>query len=173
MQQIRKAIPIIILLFIASYSFGQFGSQKKADYLFSQFSYAKAVPEYEKMIKGGVNTDYAHQRLAECHLLMRDVQKAIPHFEVVMFSATPPPSDFYFKYAMALHSNGDKKGAERWLKRYKKHNKNDSRVKKFLKDGSLASVVFNSRERYELDTIAFNSEYSDFGKVNLYQFQEI
>ena len=41
--------------------------------------------------------------------------------------------------------------------------KNDSRVKRFLKDGNLASVVFNSRQRYEVEPVSFNSTDSDFG----------
>jgi outer membrane protein OmpA-like peptidoglycan-associated protein len=53
--------------------------------------------------------------------------------------------------------------AEKWLKKYKKYNKNDSRVRRFLKDGNLASVVFNSRERYDVAPATFNSPESDFG----------
>jgi len=163
MQRTRGISLIFILLFITQYSFSQFGSQEKADYLFSQFSYAKAIPEYEKMLEGRNNVDYAHQRLAECHLLMRNVKKAIPHFEIAMASPTAPPKDFYFKYGMALYSNGDTKGALKWLKKYKKFNQSDSRIKKLLKQGELASVVFNSRENYTVEPVVFNSENSDFG----------
>lgn len=163
MKQVPKIISILILFLITQYSFSQFGSQEKADYLFSQFSYALAVPEYEKMLKANFNVDFANQRLAECYLLMRNLEKALPHFEAVMSSSTQPPTDFYFKYGMALYSNGDIKAAEKWLKKYKKYNQNDSRIKKFLKNGTLASVVFNSRERYDLEPVAFNSQFSDFG----------
>ena len=64
---------------------------------------------------------------------------------------------------MALYANGDMEESEVWLKKYKKYNKNDSRVKRFLQDGNLASVVFNSRQRYEVEPVAFNSTDSDFG----------
>jgi len=73
---------------------------------------------------------------------------------------------------MALKSSGDEKGALKWIKKYKKYNKNDKRVKEFLKDGNLASVVFNSKERYDLEPVPFNTEYSEFGSFvfqgNLY-----
>ena len=114
------------------------------------------------MIDGNFNKDYAHQRLAECYLLIRDYKKSIPHFEAVIHK-TNVPTDYYFKYAMVLHSNNQGKEAAKWLKKYKKFNKNDSRVRRFLKDGNLASVVFNSRERYEVTPAAFNSDESDFG----------
>ena len=159
----RKNVFILIgTLLISCATLAQYGAQKRADYYFGQFSYAKAIPEYEKMIEGDFNSNYAHQRLAECYLLLRDFKSAIPHFERII-DLTTTPTDYYFKYAMALHSAGKSKEAEAWLKKYKKHNKNDSRVKRFLKDGNLASVVFNSRERYVLDPVAFNSTESDFG----------
>ncbi len=140
----------------------QYGAQKRGDYYFGQFQYSKAIKEYEKMVEGKFNSDYAHQRLAECYLLIRDFKKSLPHFEVVI-NKTSIPTDYYFKYGMALYSDGQLDEAATWLKKYKKYNKNDSRVKRFLKDGNLASVVFNSRERYEVKTVPFNTSESDFG----------
>jgi len=157
-----KKLGCLVLLLVCQINSAQFGSQEKGDYLFSQFSYARAIPEYQKMVEADFNSDYAHQRLAECYLLMRNFKKSIPHFEKVIENPNIP-TDYYFKYGMALYSDGDSKGAAKWLKKYKKYNANDSRVKKFLKNGSLASVVFNSRERYDIKPASFNSTESDFG----------
>lgn len=162
MKAKMNRIILIGLLLVSQGIMAQYGAQKRGDYYFSQFAYAKAIPEYEKMVEGNFNSNYAHQRLAECYLLLRDFKRAIPHFERII-ELTSTPTDYYFKYAMALHSAGKTKEAEMWLKQYKKFNKNDSRVKRFLKDGNLASVVFNSRERYVLETVPFNSAESDFG----------
>lgn len=152
----------MLLLLVGHMSIAQFASQKKADYYFSKFSYSLAIPEYEKMIASDFNTEYAHQQLAECFLLIRDFKKSIPHFKAVINNATLP-TDYYFKYAMALYANGDLDESEEWLKKYKKYNKSDSRINRFLKDGNLASVVFNSRQRYEVEPVSFNSTDSDFG----------
>jgi len=162
MKSIKNSILLVVFLFACQLTIAQYGAQKKGDYYFSKFSYIKAITEYEKMIEGGHNSDYAHQQLAECYLLIRDFKKAIPHFKAVINNATLP-TDYYFKYAMALYSNGEHKESEKWLKKYKKFNKNDSRLKRFLKDGNLASVVFNSRQRYEVEPVTFNSTESDFG----------
>lgn len=135
--------------------------QKRADQLFYKFAYAKAIPEYEKMIKGK-NATHAYLRLAECHLLLRDFEKALPYFERFI-NEPQTPTNYYFKYAMALKSTGQEKEALKWLKRYKEIHKNDIKVKKFLKDGNLASVVFNSKERYEVEPVHFNTKYSEFG----------
>lgn len=130
MIKIKQTVTVLVLLFVSQMSLAQFGSQQKGDYYFNQFSYSKAIVEYEKMISNDYKTDYAHERLAECYLLVRDVKKAIPHFQHIIHGADIS-SDMYFKYGMALYSIGDKAGAAKWLKKYKKYNKNDSRVKSF------------------------------------------
>jgi outer membrane protein OmpA-like peptidoglycan-associated protein len=162
MTRIIKIIPVLLFLLAVQVNYAQHHIQERGDLLFNQFSYSKAINEYEKMLTNNYKEDYANQRLAECYLMIRDFKKSLPYFKAVINSPTVP-SDYYFKYSMALYSIGDKKGAEKWLKKYKKYNKNDSRVKKFLKNGSLASVVFNSRQRYDVKPVAFNSTESDFG----------
>jgi len=160
-QHIYVPLLLVSLLFCVVMS-GQYGAQKKGDYLFSQFAYAKAIESYQKMIDGDFKTEYAHRQLAECYLLIRDYKKAIPHFEAIINEAETP-ADYYFKYAMALISDNRPQEAEVWLKKYKKGHKNDPRLKRFLKNGNLASVVFNSRERYKVTESPLSSEASDFG----------
>ncbi|AZQ57485.1 flagellar motor protein MotB [Maribacter sp. MJ134] len=162
MKSFKNSVLLVAFLFACQLTIAQYGAQKKGDYFFSKFSYIKAIAEYERMIEGGLNSDYAHQQLAECYLLIRDYKKSIPHFKAVINNATLP-TDYYFKYAMALYSNGNHEESAKWLRKYKKFNKNDSRLKRFLKDGNMASVVFNSRQRYEVEPVTFNSTESDFG----------
>ncbi len=162
MKRFKNISFLLIFFGMIHIAQAQYGAQKRGDYFFSQFAYAQAVPEYEKMIEGDLNIEYAHRQLAECYLLLRDFKKAIPHFEMIINDASLP-TDYYFKYAMALYTAGERQRSEKWIRKYKKFNKNDSRVKRFLKDGNLASVVFNSRQRYDVEPVSFNSEQSDFG----------
>ena len=157
-----KTLQILFLLLTVAISFAQKSVQREADELFGKFAYAKAIPLYEQLIAADYNADHAYQQLAECHLLLRDFEKSIPYFK--RFIENPStPTNYYFKYGMALKSNGNDKEALQWFKRYKKFHKNDKRLKQFLKDGNLASVVFNSRERYEVEPVDFNTEFNDFG----------
>jgi len=157
---------LFLAFFMAtSFLLAQSSRQKKADIMFSKFAYAKAIPLYEEMLVEDDNSFHALQRLAESYLLLRDFEKSIPYFERFI-EKKETPSNYYFKYGMALKSAGREKEALDWLKRYKKFNKNDKRVKQFLKDGNLASVVFNSRERYEIESVDFNSQYNDFGAID-------
>ncbi|MFD2587572.1 OmpA family protein [Croceitalea marina] len=162
MKTFIKFSLILILAVSTQQIAAQSGVQRKADYYFSLFSYAKAIPLYEHMLERGFNTTHAHKQLAESYLLIRDFNKAMPHFEAVI-NNPDIPTDYYFKYAMALHSDGQIDEASKWLKKYKRHNKQDSRAKRFLEDGNFASVVFNSRERYDVTELHFNTSGSDFG----------
>lgn len=151
-----------LLAFVFTGSNAQSRAQQEADELFNKFAYAKAIKRYEEQVISGKNLNHAYQRLAECYLLLRDFEKSLPYFKRFIENSDTP-SNFYFKYAMALRSSGDDKGALVWLKKYKKLHKNDKRVKQFLRDGNLASIVFNSRERYEVEPVHFNTKYSEFG----------
>ena len=159
-----KALKSVLFLglFFVQLTSAQYLAQKKGDRFFGLFAYAKAIEQYEIMLEQDYKTVYAHKQLAECFLLMRKYNEAIPHFEAVI-QTDNVPKDYYFKFAMALYSVGQKDKASFWLRKYKKYVKNDSRVNRFLKDGNLASVVFNSRERYAVESVPINTQESDFG----------
>ncbi len=162
MNATRTYTLVIALVLMCTAVIAQSKAQKEADELFNKFAYAKAIKLYEEQVVSGDNPSHAYKRLAECYLLMRDYEKSLPYFKRFIENGDTP-SNYYFKYAMALKSSGDDKGALKWLKKYKKKHKNDKRVKQFLKDGNLASVVFNSRERYDVEPVSFNTEFSEFG----------
>lgn len=153
---------LLIALFGICMVSAQTMTQKRADQFFYKFAYAKAIPEYEQMVVSGKNTAHAYQRLAECYLMLRDFEKSLPYFKRFI-NEPETPTTYYFKYAMALKSSGQETEALKWMKLYKKFHKNDARLKQFLKDGNLASVVFNSNERYEVEPVHFNTRYSEFG----------
>lgn len=155
----------LILLFsigFANQVEAQSNLRRQADELFYKFAYAKAIPAYEKLALKDNHSHHAWQRLAECHLMLRDFEKAIPYFERFIFEEDIEP-DYYFKYGMALKSAGRDKEALQWFRRYKRLAKNDARIKRYLKEGNYASVLFNSRESYEIEPVYFNTEYSEFG----------
>ena len=161
----KKSYNILVLLacllcFVST--FAQSGLRKDADLSFYQFAYAKAIPKYEKLALKENHSNHAFKRLAECYLMLRDFEKALPYFDRFIHDEGIAP-DFYFKYGMALKSAGQDKEALKWLKRYKKLAKNDARIKKYLKEGNYASILFNSRDSYELEQVDFNTKYNEFG----------
>ncbi len=161
----RNINRIALLGLLGLFSLGihaQSNIQRKADYYFNQFSYARAIDFYKEMVDLNYNVRHAYKRLADSYLAIRDYREAIPFLEQFI-EEEDLAEDYYFKYAMALKSANREEEAATWFKKYKKHNKNDKRVDRFLEDGSFANIAFNSRERFDVKLAPFNSEYSDFG----------
>lgn len=137
--------------------------RKEADKLFYKFAYAKAIPQYEKLALEENHALHATQRLAECHLMLRDFEKSLPFFERFIHQEENLEPDYFFKYGMALKSAGRDKEALKWFKRFKKNAKNVKRIEKYLKDANYASIVFNSRDSYQVEEVPFNTQYNEFG----------
>lgn len=153
---------LAILVWMPLCMLAQSNVQRRADYFFNQFSFGKAIGYYEEMVDLDYNVKHAHKRLADCYLAIRDYASALPHLESFV-EDEGVEEDYYLKYALALRSAGRSEESTPWFKKYKKLNKNDKRVDRFLEDASMANIAFNSRERFEVELANFNSEYSDFG----------
>ncbi len=162
MKKNYRFVVLLAVVLVSVAATAQSSLRRQADELFYKFAYAKAIPEYEKLALKENHATHAWQRLAECHLMLRDFEKALPYFDRFINDDGLEP-DHYFKYGMALKSAGKEEEAMDWFKRYKKLAKNDARIKKYLKEGNFASVLFNSRESYEVEEVPFNTEYSEFG----------
>ena len=161
----KKTYTFSVFLLIVLVCFNtnaQSNLKKDADELFYKFAYAKAIPQYEKLALKENHSNHAYKRLAECYLMLRDFEKALPYFDRFIGDDGIEPN-YYFKYGMALKSAGKEKEAMKWLKRYKKLAKNDPRIKKYLQEGNFASVLFNSRDSYKLEPVEFNTKYNEFG----------
>lgn len=162
MKKAYKILLVLVVALVGLSATGQSGLRKDADELFYKFAYAKAIPEYEKLALKENHSKHAFKRLAECYLMLRDFEKALPYFDRFIDDDGIEPN-YYFKYGMALKSAGKEKEAMKWFKRYKKLAKNDPRIKKYLKEGNYASVLFNSRDSYKLEPVEFNTQFNEFG----------
>ncbi len=59
MKTIQKTISLFTILLFTQLIVAQYGAQKRGDYYFGQFAYAKAIGEYEKMIEKDFNQAHA------------------------------------------------------------------------------------------------------------------
>lgn len=162
MKKTYKLTVLLVVIVSCMNTSAQSNLKKQADELFYNFAYAKAILEYENLVLREKHATHAYKRLSECYLMLRDFEKALPYFDRFINDPGIEPN-YYFKYAMALKSAGKEKESMKWFKRYKKLKKNDPKIKKYLKEGNYASVLFNSRDSYKLEPVDFNTEYNEFG----------
>lgn len=137
----------------------QHGKQQRADVLFSNFAFVKAADIYKELIEAQYNTQYAHRRLADCYLMLRDPEKAVLHYKQVI-DQDNVANEVYYNYAVALRYLGDYEGSEKWAKHYKKQGGDTKLVRALKKD---QSTYLPNQPIFRLKESNFNTPFSDFG----------
>lgn len=159
-MKINKTI-LVVLIYLGALSGlqAQHGKQERADILFSKFAFVKAGDIYKELITAQYNPEYAHRRLADCYLMLRDPEKAVTHYELII-DRDNVPIEVYYNYAVALRYLGNYKESEKWAKRYKKLGGDAKLVRALKKD---QSTYLPNQPIFRLKESNFNTPYSDFG----------
>lgn len=152
---------LVIIVYIGALSGleAQHGKQQRADVLFSNFAFVKAADIYKELIEAQYNTQYAHRRLADCYLMLRDPEKAVLHYKQVI-DQDNVANEVYYNYAVALRYLGDYEGSEKWAKHYKKQGGDAKLVRALKKD---QSTYLPNQPIFRLKESNFNTPFSDFG----------
>lgn len=152
---------LVILVYIGALSGlqAQHGKQERADILFTKFAFVKAADIYKELITAQYNPQYAHRRLADCYLMLRDPEKAVKHYKMVI-EKDDVPIQVYYNYAVALRYLGDYEASEKWAKFYKKNGGDAKLVRALKKD---QSTYLPNQPIFRLKESNFNTPYSDFG----------
>ncbi|GAB2772097.1 OmpA family protein [Salinimicrobium soli] len=138
----------------------QSGKQKRADRLFEDFAYTKAIEVYEDLLENEYNTDYNQQKLAESYYLLRDPENAVKYYEKVVQQPGVSP-ETYYKYAQMLRGVREYEKSREWLKKYQEEGKNPKQVEEFLNSDEINT--YKGLESFRINPASFNSQYSDFG----------
>lgn len=168
MMNMKNIKPLFIaFVLICSSAIGQTVRQKRAEGLYNNFSFVKAIEHYERLIEKNDNKDYALRKLGDIYIMLRKPEEALSIYKQVVQQSNVP-SEYYYYYAQVLRATGDYKESKVWMKKFRDTgNKTDSRIKEFFKEGDLASGIFNSYERYTLSELNINTEFNEFGAVEL------
>ncbi len=157
----KKFYYLILLLFIGN-SFAvsaQTSKQKKADRLYNDLAYFEAVEVYKDLIENEYNTNYNSLKLGDSYMKLRSPENAVFYYGDAINSENVKP-EYYFKYAQALRGVKRYDESREWLKKYR-----DSGIASEDVDAMLLKNIedFKITDDYTLETVNFNSEYSDFG----------
>lgn len=160
-MKIKKHILICILLLFSLSVFSQQAKLKKADTLFNQFSFIKAVELYKELVANNYNKDYAIRKLADSYDLLRDPRNASRYYKQAV-RQQDIPIEYYYNYAKSLRGIRDYREAEIWMKRYKDSG-GVAETENFGRSGNFMDNIKNAKQEYFLNKVRFNSKYSDFG----------
>jgi len=160
-----KKLVLYICIFLSSITlYAQSGKVKQADKLFNKFSYTKAIKLYKSALQKKPNNLHIHKKLGDCYMLLRQPQKAAPHYKNVVEESTVDPY-YYYAYAQALRASGEYKQSKKWMRKFKATGVVDSRVDQFFNNLDFIDVLHKKENRYTIKNSPLNTKNSDFGAV--------
>jgi len=156
----KKYLLFLVFIGQALVLSAQSGKQKKADRLYDDFAYVKAIEVYEDLLEEDYNTAHNQRKIADSYLQLRDPEKAVVYYEAVVQQPDVAP-EYYFKYAQALRGVRKYEESRKWLQKYFEEGKNAGKVAQYL--GADEINIYGGFESFKLAPSDFNSEVSDFG----------
>lgn len=136
---------------------------KQADKKFYSLSYAEAINKYEHVMEKGFSPDSLKRNLAISYFKINDTKKAEALFAELVSDNEATDNDIYY-YAQSLKYNKKYEEADKWIEKYRKLDSKDSRGE-LQYDAEPVIREILSKERYKVEPVYFNSEYSEFGAV--------
>ncbi len=160
-MRLKKYTYIILFLFAQQLV----GQTKVADNFFRDYSYERAAELYKEALIKKDSSEHILKRLGDCYFNVSKLEKAAFWFDIAIKKYPGIDSEYIYKYVQTLRSQKKYDEANAYLRDYKALNKNDNRVKN-IDDFNLDSynTLTNTEKVYvDLENLALNTEYSDFG----------
>lgn len=152
----------IIALLLASFSgIAQNKSTEKADKLFKKLQYVDAINAYNKLVEKGEADTYVYGRLAEANFNVYNTEEAERWYAKAL--TTSEDSEMVYNYAQMLKANGKQDASNAQMDKFASLSPKDDRAVAFKANSGYLPQLLNAKSNYTLDTLAFNSEASDFG----------
>jgi outer membrane protein OmpA-like peptidoglycan-associated protein/tetratricopeptide (TPR) repeat protein len=136
---------------------------QKAHKAYENMAYKKAIDFYERLIDRSYLNANIYQKLADSYYKTRNTRKAEEYYKILVTSTIHRKSDVY-DLVKVLKYNGKYEEAEKWMERYLKgKEKKDSSGVNDNYNLSARATEIKSFPRYKIDTLPFNTKYSEFG----------
>lgn len=160
---IKKLLIIIFVLAQATVA-SQSKLLQKANEYFDSYSYAEAIPLYEKHLKKNTVDVDGIKNLADSYFFTGNFSKAEIWYEKLMLYRENVDNieDYIFRYAQSLKAFRQYKEADEWMEELGKEKPNDRRYQLYKNNPQYIEIVEMNSNRFVTVNAPFNSIYNDF-----------
>ncbi len=155
-----------IFLFTTFFSCGLLFAQdqklRKAEASFQDLAYADAIDQYEDLLDEGYQSKEIFQNLADAYYKVANFDEAAKWYEKLFALNEEVQPETYFRYAQVLKSQEKYTASDQYMKQFYQLQK-DSRGQLFSENENYLEGIAANSGRYTVNSIAGNSENSDFG----------
>lgn len=163
-MKINKIIIGTFLFVITQFSaIAQTKQLAEADRLFNAKAYALAIDAYTKAIEKGETSLDIYKKLGDAYYLNANYKDAATCYAKLMSpNIKNSDSEYLFKYAQTLRSNGNYDKADEIMFQFNKIKQQDLRASKFIEKLDYLEGLKNIKQKYILTNLESNSAESDF-----------
>ncbi|OAB78608.1 OmpA family protein [Cochleicola gelatinilyticus] len=155
---------IIILLGCVAITYGQ-SDLKRANRYFENAYYAQAIPLYKEITKKNSNTEVI-KNLADSYYNIGDFTSASRWYRYLANKyGNDLEADYRFKYVQTLKANNNYADANKIERNYLKSINDLEALAAFEKDLEYLENVRAIGDRYALENLKINTEFSEFGMI--------
>ncbi|SDR70452.1 Outer membrane protein OmpA [Formosa sp. Hel1_31_208] len=158
----KKLLTLFTIAALGSFSLiAQNKDTKKADKHFNRYEFVEAAEDYAKLVEDGKADTYVYSQLAESYYNIFNTQEAERWYAKALESSDNPET--IFKYGQMLKANGKYEESNQQMAKFAKMRPSDDRAIAFNKNPDYLPKILEKGKKFNIQNLAFNSKYSDFG----------
>ncbi|WP_104735342.1 OmpA family protein [Hanstruepera ponticola] len=159
MKKIKILITLVILSGLTVTA--QNKDTQTADKLFNRLEFVDAIEAYNKLVENGKANEYVYKQLGDANYKIFATEEAEKWYAKAL--ETSQDSETIYNYSQMLKANGKYDESSKWMQKFADMNPKDDRAKAFKNNPDFIPGILEGEKKYELKTLGFNSEGSDFG----------
>ena len=156
----------IVLFYFLILSFSVFSQRRyAADRYFKEYAYKKSAELYKVIYDKGDESMLVIGRLGDANYYNANTIEAEKWYRLLFEKYKDEvSSEYMFRYAQALKSNGKVEESDKWLRKLKDINMLDSRALALEKNKNYFVEYSNRKKTFvSIQNLNINTQYSDFG----------
>lgn len=134
---------------------------QEADKLFHRLEFVDAIEAYKKLVEDGKANEHVYKQLGDANYKIFATEEAERWYAKAL--ETSQDSETIYNYSQMLKANGKYKESSEWMQKFADMNPKDDRAIAFKNNPDFIPGILEGEKKYELKTLGFNSEGSDFG----------
>ena len=134
---------------------------QNADKLFNRLEFVDAIEAYNKLVENGKANVYVYKQLGDANYKIFATEEAEKWYAKAL--ETSQDSETIYNYSQMLKANGKYDQSSKWMQKFADMNPKDDRAKAFKNNPDFIPGILEGEKKYELKTLGFNVEGSDFG----------
>ena len=171
-KKVSKLFVLAAFALTTSIGWAQERRENKADQKFEKYEYINAIEIYEKAVEKGFKSVNTLQKLGDAYYFNGKLVEANRWykelFQFAQENSESVESEYYYRYAQTLRAMQQYDEADRYMAKFTTLEQSDSRAQLYeANKNSYRSAIEKRSNRYEVEALTLNSEYSDFGAAIL------